>query len=99
MFMPESDSSEESLRLGEILAESLGITAILEDISPILSASGCYRRRDEAIRRSVPDFGDGWKSKLMMADLNSGARYARRPLRDGCLPPDAFLPHLAANSC
>lgn len=76
LFMPESDSSEESLRLGQILAESLGITAILEDISPILSAAGCYRRRDEAIRWSVPDFGDGWKSKLVMADLNSGAGYA-----------------------
>jgi NAD+ synthase len=76
LFMPESDSSEESLQLGKILAESLGITAILEDISPILSAAGCYRRRDEAIRWSVPDFRDGWKSKLVMADLNSGARYA-----------------------
>jgi NAD+ synthase len=76
LFMPESDSSKDSLRLGQVLAESLGITAILEDISPILSAAGSYRRRDEAIRWQVPDFGEGWKCKLVMADLNSGARYA-----------------------
>lgn len=76
LFMPESDSSKESLRLGEILAESLGITAILEDITPILSAAGCYRRRDEAIRWLIPDFGNEWKSKLVTADFNSGARYA-----------------------
>lgn len=76
LFMPESDSADDSLRLGEGLARSLGIAAILEDISPILSAAGCYRRRDEAIRWLVPEYAEGWKCKLVLADLSSGAHYA-----------------------
>jgi NAD+ synthase len=76
LFMPESDSADDSLRLGELLARSLGIPSVLEDISPILAAAGCYRRRDEAIRSLVPEYGEGWKCKLVLADLNSGARYA-----------------------
>jgi NAD+ synthase len=75
LFMPESDSADESLRLGKLLAGSLGIATVIEDISPILSAAGCYRRRDEAIRWLVPEYGEGWKCKLVLADLNSAARY------------------------
>jgi NAD+ synthase len=76
LFMPESDSSDESLRLGKLLTDSLGISAILEDITPILSAAGCYRRRDEAVRWIFPEFDEGWKLKIVTADLNSGVRYA-----------------------
>ena len=27
---------------------------------------GCYRRRDEAIRRVFPEYGDGWKNKIVI---------------------------------
>ncbi|HYE24094.1 MAG TPA: NAD(+) synthase [Clostridia bacterium] len=76
IFMPEADSSDESLRLGRLLAESLGIRTALEDIRPVLEGAGCYRRRDEAIRAVVPEYGDGWKCKLVLADVASGAKYA-----------------------
>jgi NAD+ synthase len=48
----------------------------VEDIAPILEATGCYRRRDAAIRSLVPDFGPDHKCKLVVADLRAGARYA-----------------------
>src|SRR5690242_7593298 len=50
LLMPERDSSGDSLRLGRMLAEKLGIEVITEDIGPALEAVGCYRRQDEAIR-------------------------------------------------
>jgi NAD+ synthase len=76
LIMPEQECSDDSQRLGKLVADFLKITATVEEISPILKAAGCYRRRDEAIRTLVPQFGPGHQCKLVMADLNTGARYA-----------------------
>lgn len=67
LLMPERDSDPESRRLGLMLAESLGIETVVEDIAPILAAAGCYRRRDEFIRRLVPEFGSGWGCKVVLS--------------------------------
>jgi NAD+ synthase len=74
--MPELDSSDDSLEYGELLARHLGISTAVENISPILQAAGCYRRRDEAIRSVYPAYADGWKCKLVLADVTAGAQYA-----------------------
>lgn len=76
LFLPEMDSSDDSLRFGELLTKSLGIQAILEDISPVLHGARCYERRDEAIRTVVPEYASDWKCKLVLADTTSGAQYA-----------------------
>ncbi len=76
LFMPEVDSSDDSLAFGQQLARSLGINTVLENISPILQGAGCYERRDEAIRTVVPEYGAGWKCKLVLADVTAGAQYA-----------------------
>src|SRR5687768_8613551 len=66
LFMPERESSPESLEIATSLAEQLGVDYITEDIDPILAGAGCYRRRNEAIRRVVPEFEDDWGSKLVL---------------------------------
>lgn len=71
IFMPESDSSDDSLRLGQLLANKLGIRTFTEDISGILRGAECYRRRDEAIREVVPKYCDGYKCKLVLSSLDS----------------------------
>jgi len=71
LFMPESDSSDDSLRLGQLLAKQLGIRTFTEDISGILSGAECYRRRDAAIREVVPEYHAGYKSKLVLSSLDS----------------------------
>ena len=76
VLMPERESSNQSRRLGYELAEYLGIRTVLEDISPVLEAVGCYRRRDDAIRKLVPEFGPAQKCKIVMPELSTGARYA-----------------------
>ena len=53
-LMPEKDSDPDSLRLGRLVADSLGIETVVEDIAPMLTAAGCYQRRDECIRKLVP---------------------------------------------
>lgn len=76
VFMPETDSSPDSLRLGQLVTEKLGIRSALEDISPILKGARCYERRDECIRSVVPEFGPGYKSKIVLPNMLAEDRYA-----------------------
>lgn len=66
IFMPEHESDPESLRIAKALADSMGIQSVTEDIAPVLEAAGCYRRRNDAIRRVVPEFRDDWGCKLVL---------------------------------
>ncbi|QRY65938.1 NAD(+) synthase (plasmid) [Ensifer sp. PDNC004] len=75
LFMPENDSDPESLRFGRLVAETFGVEAIVEDIGPTLKAMGCYERRDAFIRELVPDYGDGWASKVVIANALEGEGY------------------------
>ena len=69
VLMPERDSESESLHLGRQVVEALGIRSVLEDIEPILTASGCYQRRDDFIRRVIPEFGPGWGCKMALSNV------------------------------
>lgn len=66
VFLPERDSDPRSRELFLEWVGRLGIPYAIEDIAPLLEAAGCYRRRDAAIRRVVPEYGEGWKSKLVI---------------------------------
>jgi len=74
LFMPERHSSDDALTLGRMLALTLGIEAIVEDIAPALEGLGCYRRQDEAIRSIVPQYGEGWKCKLVLPSILEAGR-------------------------
>lgn len=69
LFMPEHHSSDDAMTLGRMIADHLGIEAIVEDIAPALEGLGCYRRQVEAIRTAVPDYGDDWKCKLVLPSV------------------------------
>jgi NAD+ synthase len=75
LLLPEAESSPDSARLAQLLAAAIGIRTQTEDITAILNAAGCYRRRDEAIQRVVPTYGDGYKCKLVLPDAIEGASY------------------------
>ncbi len=76
LFTPEEDSSPDSLRFGRMVADSLGVRSVEENISPILKASRCYERRDEAVRLVVPEYGEGYKCKIVLPNLLDADRYA-----------------------
>lgn len=66
ILLPERDSSGASVQLGKQLAEHLGIEFTIHDIQPTLTAIGCYERYDAAIQSVIPEYGEGWKSKIVL---------------------------------
>jgi NAD+ synthase len=76
LFMPETDSEPDSLRLGKALADTFGIRTEYENITPILSGARCYERRDDAIRSVVPEYGAGYKSKIVLPTIQDDSHYS-----------------------
>src|SRR6185295_13638529 len=76
LLMPDADSSPDSLRLGRSLAQVLGIDSVLEDVSPLLKAAGCYQRRDAAIRSLIPEYTEDYKCKLVLPTIKEESPYA-----------------------
>lgn len=107
LFTPEADSSADSLRLGRMVAQGLGIRSFVEDISPILKGARCYERRDAAIRTVLPEYGDGYKCKIVLPNLLDNNQYpifsvvVQTPtgeLRKARLSADAYLGIVAATN-
>ena len=106
LLLPERDSSATSLERGRSLVSHLGIDHEVFDITPVLSALNCYRLRDEAIRGVFPDFGEGWRSKLVIAGgIAGGINFFKIVVaapdgatRDARLPPREYLQIVAATN-
>ena len=67
LLLPEFESDAESLRLGKVLVGQLQVDSVVEDIGPMLETAGCYRRRDDAIREQLPEYGPGYKCKIVLS--------------------------------
>jgi NAD+ synthase len=107
LMMPEADSSPDSASLATALADTFAIRTFKEDITPVLEGAGCYRRRDDAIRSVLPEFGDGYRCKIVLPDVISKPGYSiysiviRTPSgeeRRMRLPLDAYLGIVAATN-
>jgi NAD+ synthase len=68
VIMPEKESDPESETLARDLAGYYGVEAVVENITSCLDGSGCYRRRDGAIRRIFPQYDPtrGYKAKISL---------------------------------
>ena len=75
ILMPERHSESESRVLGKLVADSLGMSCIEENISGILEAVGFYRRYDATVREVIPEYGQGWVSKIVIEGVASGGGY------------------------
>jgi len=75
LLMPERDSAGDSLELSRLAARHAGIATLVEDMTPILQGARCYERRDEAIRRVIPEYGEGWSAKLVLPSVLETERY------------------------
>ncbi|MDD2583257.1 MAG: NAD(+) synthase [Desulfuromonadaceae bacterium] len=76
LLMPERHSAEDTLHLSGTVARHLGIETIQEDISDILEAVGCYRRYQEAIRPLIPEYGNDWRSKIVISSAMDGRGFS-----------------------
>jgi NAD+ synthase len=106
LLMPETDSSQFSEDRGRQLADHLGIRYTIDNIAPTLEAIGCYRWRDDAIRTVFPDYGPGWKNKIVIAAgpesrVHFFKLVVQSPdgqLHEARLPPQAYLQIVAATN-
>ncbi len=72
LILPERDSSDDSAARAIELANHLGVSYEKQDIAPALAGIGCYKWRDEAIRRAIPQYGDGWRMKIVISGGTEG---------------------------
>ena len=107
IHMPERDSSGATLGLSRSVSDKFGFDSTLEELTPVLDALGCYRRRDDAIRKAIPEFGDGWKSKIVLPStggatgINFYSVVAQDPngrMVKARLPLDGYLGVVAATN-
>jgi NAD+ synthase len=64
--LPEKDSTKITADRSQILVEHLGVNYETHDIAGALEAIGCYKWRDEAIKKVFPKYSDGWKNKIAL---------------------------------
>jgi NAD+ synthase len=67
LALPERESSAASLELGRKLAARFDVPLVVHDLTAALEGLGAYKLRDDAIRAVFPEFGPGWKSKIVIA--------------------------------
>lgn len=105
LWLPERDVSPESERIALELAQALGARVVEEPMMQALDALGCYRRRDEAIRRVFPEYEPNWRHKIVRSPPTGGvivfSLVVERP--DGTherrrMPSDAYRDLLAASN-
>lgn len=66
LLMPERHSSGDTLELSNSVADAFKVDRAHENISGILEAVGFYQRYDNAVRQAIPEYGEGWKSKIVI---------------------------------
>ena len=106
LVLPERDSSGFSTERGSQLAHHLGIRYQVFDIGPALEALGCYKQRDEAIRRVFPSADGTWKSKIIIAGgMTGGINFFKLVMRspdgetfESRLPHREYLQIVAATN-
>lgn len=108
LLMPERESSDDGHGRATRLCEKLGISYAVEDITASLEAIGCYRRRDDVIRKVFPEYGPDWRHKIVISNASleqdripyfnlvvetpNGERSSRR------MPLDVYLQVVAATN-
>jgi NAD+ synthase len=77
IHMPERDSSADTLQLSQSISSHFEFDSVVEEITPLLEAAGCYRRQEQSIRLTIPEYGPAWKSKIVLESVvdNPGFNY------------------------
>lgn len=72
LILSERDSDPDSAARAALLVEHLNVRCETFDIAPALDAIGCYRARDEAVRKAIPAYTSDWKMKLAIVGGSQG---------------------------
>jgi NAD+ synthase len=69
LLLPEKDSSNETLHLSSLIANHLDIATEKQDITSILEVLGCYKKRDTAIQKLIPEYSATWQAKIVLPSI------------------------------
>ena len=69
LLMPEQHSSEETLGLSKSVADAFDVQTVHQDITKALDGLGCYQQQEDAVKRVIPEFGEGWKFKIVLPNV------------------------------
>jgi len=77
VHMPDKESSSDTLRLSQAVSTFFNFKSVVEEITPLLEAAGCYKRQEQAIRLAIPEYAQGWRSKIVLQGVleNKGFNY------------------------
>jgi NAD+ synthase len=89
LLMPERESSEHTLRLSRLIAEHLGVATEYHDITGVLESIGCYKKRNEAIRRVIPEYTQEYTCKITLPNVFENPEY--RVFSVTVESPDGFV--------
>jgi len=109
VLLPEQDSSPDSKELALKLAERYGVKTLEENISGALNGFGCYNRRDQAVKRIIPEYNPATDKMKIVIPKELLERnlppvfYVTVIFQDGSevsrrLSPDAYLQIVAASN-
>lgn len=73
LSLPDRENRPGDDALARRTAEHLGIELVVEDITPVLEAVGCYSRRNAAIRLLIPRFTEAWRWQLLARQEPTGS--------------------------
>lgn len=106
--LPEKESNPESRELAVLLAQKLGIELLEEDLTNGLEGMGAYKRRDEAVKRVIPEYEPGCDFKIVLQSNPLVSKsfhvfYGHVVDRQGCvhekrLPLQEYLQIVAASN-
>ena len=66
LMLPEKESSDENIPLVEKLLKQINVNYEIEELTYVLTGFGCYRRRDEAVKRIFPEYNSNYKMKIIL---------------------------------
>ena len=66
IMMPENDSNPDSLELAKKLSTKFNTKYVVENMTEAVAGFGCYKRRDEAIKKVFPEFNSSYKAKITL---------------------------------
>jgi NAD+ synthase len=109
IIMPEFDSSPDSKTLALELANKFGIKTIEENMTGALTGFGCYTRRDEAVKKVIPQFNpekDKFKIEIRQSVKNmklpptfyATVYFANGEVKSKLLPVKEYLQIVAASN-
>jgi NAD+ synthase len=75
LHMPERESSPDTLEISRSVSTAFGFDSTVEDLTAALEAVGAYRRRDESIASVCPEYGPGYRSKIVLPSVVDSDSY------------------------